>query len=372
MANKKVVIVGAGFAGLTCARKLAKIKGLDVLIFDRRSESEFLPLLPDIIGRGLSPAHLRFSLVPLHKGNTRFINRAVDIIDLIHKKVYSNRESFDYDFLLLSTGAETNFYGNDALKEFAFKFSSVNDAVAILEALNAAHFDAVLVVGGGYTGIETVTAIKRHLDENNLQRRIVLIERSGSLLSGFSDSERNYVQRNLARMGIEIKLNCELVDFSPVRIKLNDGKTYGNALLVWSAGVMASTIEIIGQVSRGAQGRIEVDEYLRIDDSAFCCGDMALAKCKHGVLRMGVQFAVTQGELCARSIVNLLENKPLCKYKPLDLGYIVPMANDTACGKVLGVKLNGIFALFLHYCICVYRSFSLKNKIGVIKEAMFK
>jgi len=372
MANKKVIIAGCGFAGLTCAVKLSKIKGFDIILFDKRTESQFLPLLPDIVGRGLLPEHLKINLVSLHKGNTRFVNRPVDMVDLTGKKVYSNREPFNYDFLVLCAGAENNFYGNDELKESALRLSCVKDAAAIVEALDTSHFDAVTIIGGGYTGVELASSVKRHLDENDIYKNVVLIERAGTLVPGFSPWEQGYIQNNLLAMGIELQLSTEIASISPGRVVLKNSKIYYNAMVVWSVGVKAVEIEIIGPVKRSPQGRIEVDEYLRIGENAFCLGDMALVQTKKGVLRMGAQFAVAQGALCARNIVNALSGKPVRKYRPLDLGYIVPMANDKGCGKIFGVRAHGLIAIFLHYCMCVYRSFSFANKIGIIREIMLK
>ena len=372
MANKKVIIVGCGFAGLTCAIKLARVKGIDILLFDKRTESQFLPLLPDIVGRGLLPAHLKFNLVSLHKGNTRFVNRLVDEADLTAKNIYSDHEPIDYDFLVLSAGAENNFYGDNELKSNVLKLSCVDDAAAILEALNTGHFDAVTIIGGGYTGVELASSVKRHLDENDLQKNVVLIERAAALLPGFSPWEQDYIQNNLRAMGIELQLSAEIASVSQTRVVLKNSKIYNNTLVIWSAGVKAVDMEITGPVKRSPQGRIEVDDYLRIGDNVFCLGDMALVRTKKSVLRMGVQFAVAQGELCAANIVNALNGKPFKKYRPADLGYIIPMADDKGCGRVFGIRSRGLIAIFLHYCMCVYRSFTFANRVGIIKEIMLK
>ena len=173
-------------------------------------------------------------------------------------------------------------------------------------------------------------------------------------------------------MGIELQLSAEIAAISSSSVVLKNSKIYNNALVIWSAGVKAVDMKIVGPVKRSPQGRIEVDEYLRIGDNAFCLGDMALVQKKKGVLRMGAQFSAAQGALCAHNIVNALIGKPFKKYRSVDLGYIVPMANDKGCGRVFGVRSRGLIAIFLHYCMCIYRSFTFANRVGIIKEIMLK
>ena len=372
MAAKKIIVVGCGFAGLTCALKLAKVKNIEVLLFDQRSENNFLPMLPDIIGGKVLPLYLKFNLGLLNKGNTRFINRKVERVDFAARKLYAGSETFAYDYLVLAAGAQTNFYGNETIKTYALKLFSVQDALAILEAVKAPKIKSVIVVGGGYTGVELAASLKYFFDKAGLTRQVVVVERANSLLPGFSEYEKDYIQSNLCIMGIEARLNTELASITQDTVSLKDGKIYDKSVLIWSAGVKAVDLDISGEVKYDNQARLKVDGYLRLRDDVFCLGDMACVTTEKGNLRMGVQFAVAQGRLCAKNIINLINHRPLQVYKPVDLGYIVPMANNKSCGKVLGVKVTGFAGILCHYFMCVWRAFSLTNKVGIIKAVIFR
>ena len=120
-------------------------------------------------------------------------------------------------------------------------------------------------------------------------------------------------------------------------------------------------------VEKGRQGRISVDQYLRLNETCFVIGDCAQFPHKVNHLRMAVQFSIAQG-LCAASNVLLhIKASNLKKYKPIDLGYIIPMANNCSCGKVMGFPIKGRLPTLLHYLMCIYRSFGFKNKVGMVK-----
>ncbi|MCX5713087.1 MAG: hypothetical protein NTY47_08570 [Candidatus Omnitrophica bacterium] len=101
-------------------------------------------------------------------------------------------------------------------------------------------------------------------------------------------------------------------------------------------------------------------------------GDSAQVASKAGFLRMAVQFSILQGVSAAGNIKHLLHSKPLKKYNPVDLGYIIPMANNRSCGQIMGIDLKGRLPTLMHYLMCIYRSFGIKNRLGIIKELIFK
>ena len=139
-------------------------------------------------------------------------------------------------------------------------------------------------------------------------------------------------------------------------------------MVFWTAGVKTSDFISKLNVEKTGQGRIKVDEFLRLKDGIFVVGDAAGFLYKKMPLRMAVQFSILQGRIAGANVINTILNKPLIKYNPKDLGYVIPMANNKSCSKILGLNLKGVFPTILHYFMCIYRSYGLYNKFGILKD----
>ena len=309
MAKKKVIIIGAGFAGINCALTLARAKkDIDIQILDRRSYSYFLPLLPDIIGRGFSPGLLTLDLNILNKKKIYFINKHADSVDIAQKKILAQGEIFPYDYAVICAGAQVNFYDNELIKRHAFKLYSAEDAVDILDAVRRPTTRTVAIIGGGYTGVELATSVKRYCMEHGINARVTIIEKGPYLLAGFDPKERDYTLANVNAMGIEARLNSEIGMFSDNVISLKNGNTFEGCVTIWAAGVKAASLEIIGaKVRRVAGDRIVVNDYLAIAPDCFCLGDMAAVHVKEGGWLVERAIYLELRLACARNIVNALD-----------------------------------------------------------------
>jgi len=177
---------------------------------------------------------------------------------------------------------------------------------------------------------------------------------------------RDYVLENLKRLNIEVFTATFIDKIEGENIRLSSGVTFENALLIWAAGVKTPDFIQNLNIEKTPQGRIKVDEYLRFAQGCFAAGDAANFSYKDNFLRMAVQFAITEGELAADNIHRSIKGSPLKKYRPLDLGYVIPMANNRSCGRVMGIEVKGLLATFLHYSMCICRSLGLKNKLGLL------
>ncbi len=169
-------------------------------------------------------------------------------------------------------------------------------------------------------------------------------------------------------MRVDIFCNTSIEAIEKESIRLSNAEVLKKPALIWSAGVKTAGYIKNLSFEKTTQGRINVDVFLRCNESCFAVGDAASFLWKGQALRMSVQFALSQGQIAAENIVRIIEKKALKKYCPFDFGYIIPMANNRSCGIILGVYLKGFIPTFLHYSMCVFRSFGLKNKIRMIKE----
>ena len=355
---------------MAAAQKLSKAKlNLEITLIDKKESADFLPTLPDCIGRGIKPDYLAYKINRLaKKWNFRFIKEEVAGLDLDNREVFAGAQRLKYDYLIISSGSETNFYGNDAIKKFAYSLDSVEDAKKIRRALKEKEFDSLLVVGGGYTGIEVATNLRVYLDKIKSGKRITIIERALSILGPLPEWMKSYVSENLIRLKIDVLANSAIENIGPDKVLISGGREFTNPLVVWAAGVKTAPFIQDLKVEKSPQGRIKTDEYLKINDSCFVIGDAANFQSGNIFLRMAVQFAIFEGRTVAKNVINSIKGHELQKFKPVDLGYIIPMANNRSCGRVMGVNLTGFLPTVFHFMMCIYRSYGIRNRFGIIKD----
>ncbi|MFA5271990.1 MAG: FAD-dependent oxidoreductase, partial [Candidatus Omnitrophota bacterium] len=364
----RVIIIGGGFAGLTASRKLARYKNIfEIVLLDKKNGSDFLPSLPDALGRGIKPAYLTYNIEGASRENNfKFINEEVFRLDLDNRKVFTAQKELEYEYLVIASGAETNFYGNENIQKGAFQLDSAKDAERINNVFREKAFSNYIISGGGYTGIEVATNLRLFLEKNKSKSKIIIVERASSILSPLPDWIKQYVLGNLGKMGVELLLNSSIERIENNTVYLQGGKTFNDSFLIWAAGVHTAGFIQDLKVEKNPQGRMQVDEYLKLNDRCFVAGDAAYFKHKDGCLRMAVQFAIKEGELAAVNVINSAFGKKLKSYKPVDLGYIIPMANNRSCGIVLGLKIKGVVATIFHFVMCIYRLCGVRNKIWFV------
>ncbi len=239
---KKILIIGCGFAGASCCAKLARYnrrrRDLEINVVESRQTMDFLPMLPDVIGRGLTPDFLDYSTGDfLKKIGCNFVNEEVVALDLEAGEVSTNSRKFNYDYLVLSSGSETNFYGNDTLRLSAYKLDSVKDAQRIKAVIGEGIFDIYLVSGAGYTGIEVATNLWLYLKKLSQDRRIIIVERAPSILGPLPEWMKDFVRKNLKAMNIEVITGTSIGKVEASNIYLASGESFANAMLIWAAGV---------------------------------------------------------------------------------------------------------------------------------------
>jgi NADH:ubiquinone reductase (H+-translocating) len=298
----KVVIIGAGFAGLRLARKLNNKPGIEVILFDRYNYHQFQPLFYQVATAALEPSNISF---PLRKAfhnskNVRIRLGELLSINAAEHKIVTDFGEMDYDILVIATGADTNFFGNTNLKENAFPMKSTVEAIQLRHRLIQNFEDAlkaqseeeltrlltIVVVGGGPTGVEMSGSIaemqkyvlpKDYPELDFAKMRIFLIEGGSKLLGAMSEKSSEQAKKYLTKLGVIVKNDMVVKDYDGETVVLSDGSTLPSSVVIWAAGIKGNVPEGIdpGLVVRG--NRIKVDRHGRVEGhtNIYAIGDIA-------------------------------------------------------------------------------------------------
>ncbi|MDD5705124.1 MAG: FAD-dependent oxidoreductase [Kiritimatiellae bacterium] len=369
----QVVVVGGGFAGLSALRALSSAGGgVRRVLLDPGEASVFRPLLPDVVSGGLCPAALTTPFEDLAR-RWRFEHRrtAAVAVDAGAARVRcADGTEAPYDALIVATGARVTFYGRDELRQVAMTLDGVADAACLREAVRARPEGRYVVVGGGYTGVEVATHLRKAQLSAGSGGEVLIVEGSPNLCGTLPPPLQRYLGDEIARMGIRFVPNARVASATLDSVTLDNGERLAPARLVWSAGVAVDAPAPAVGAARTPQGRIRVDAMLQAAPRVFVAGDAAAVAAAGGILRMAVPFAIGQGAAAARNALRALRGQPLRRYRPCDPGYVVPMGQRRGCGLVFGVALYGRLPVWLHFCMSVYRAGNTASRRSIARMAV--
>jgi len=288
--QKRVVIVGAGFGGLALARKLSNKKEIQVVLIDKNNYHQFQPLFYQVATAGLEPSAIVFPLRKIFhaKENVHVRVTEVTAVNTKDNELVTTLGTIKYDYLVLSMGADTNFFGMKNIIERAIPMKSVGEALGLRnrllqnfeDALSASSEDEreglmnVVVVGGGPTGTEvsgTLSEMRRtvlpkdFLELDFTKMKIYLVEHSPKVLGPMSPEASAKAKLYLAELGVEVKVSTEVVDFDGKNVSLGDGSKIRTNNVIWAAGVKANSITGLPPEVYGKGGRIKVDRFNKVE-----------------------------------------------------------------------------------------------------------
>lgn len=333
MKKERIVIVGAGFGGLTLAKHLDRDL-YEVVLVDRRNYHSFPPLFYQVASSGLEPSNIAF---PLRRELRRRRMRGVDYrygkvteIDMTAHEIVTQYERIPFDRLVLAAGTTNNFFGIEGLDEHVYTLKTVPEAIrtrnAVLGRLERACIEAdperrralltFVVVGGGATGVEVAGALgemkryivpKEYAEISRDDVRVILIEGSHKVLGNMSERSSADAAHALDELMVELRLGVSVQHVENGRVDLSDGTRIQAETVVWTAGVAGVPFTLTGtDVSAGRGGRFTVDEYNRVEglEDVYAIGDIAMhadERYPRGCPQMA-QPAIQQARTLARNL----------------------------------------------------------------------
>ena len=371
--SRRIVIVGGGYAGLAALQTLAAAPAAwQRVLIDPRAAHHNLPLLPDVIAHDFPAAALRYSHAQAARRwpCTTVADRIV-AVDPDAGVVIGERGRHSYDVVIMACGGETALPSDPAWASRVCTLRSVDDALHLRRLLARQARQAVVVIGGGYTGVEAATAIRHHDARHRLPRRtIALVDHGPRPCHGLPPDLTGYITQQLQRCGIALHCPGRITGLDDRTLQLDDGSCYHDPLVVWTAGVRAPALLADVGSTPTRDGRCAVDACLRAQERIFIAGDAALVTMAHGSLRMSVQHALAMGRCAATNALRLLRNQAALPLRPWDPGYVVPMAHGRGAGAVFGWHHCGRLPSALHYLMATTFSYGLSNRLAVGRSSL--
>jgi NADH dehydrogenase len=384
-ARRKVVIVGAGFGGLQCAKALVG-EPVDVLLIDDRNYHLFTPLLYQVASCLLAPSEIAAPLRTLfrHAPNVRYRQGRVVHVDTAEKSItLADDDVLEYDALVLATGSTTNYYGKSDVEQQALGLKDLGEALRlrnhVLTCLERAVIEpegddrrrhlTFCIVGAGPTGVEYAGALaelvrlvlpREYPELDHRDVRIVLVEGTDRVLGAFPPRLSSYAQRTLEHLGVEVRLHSMVASADERSVTLVDGTHLPTYTMVWAAGVRPA------DVLDDAPRRIAVDDHLRVPDAdgVYAIGDVAAGHDRKGAtLPMLATPAMQEGRYVAREIAVGGSAGPF-RYR--NRGSLATVGRSAAVGKVGPFQFTGFFGWVVWLTVHFYYLIGFGNRVRVL------
>jgi NADH dehydrogenase len=393
----KVVIIGAGFGGMRLARKLNNTKGIEVILIDKVNYHQFQPLFYQVATAGLDASNISFPLRKVFQKSKNVRIRMAEVKEIIpsEHKVITNNEEIDYDILVLATGTETNFFGNQQLSENTFAMKSTVEALQLRHKLIRNFEQALLVknpdemqrlmnivvVGGGPTGVELSGALaemkhyvlpKDYPELDFSKMNIYLLEGGSKTLGSMSERSSEDSYKYLTRLGVKVMTSTIVNSFDGKDVYLKNGSSIPAKTVIWAAGVTGALPPGLDKTLIVKGNRLIVDRYSKIKGSTniYAIGDIAYMetpKYPKGHPQLAAT-AIQQATVLAKNLKMLLRKEPrLTEFEYFDKGTMATVGRNLAVCDFPKPKLHfgGFIAWIIWMSLHLFLILGVKNRFFV-------
>ena len=387
----RIIIVGAGFAGLRALKGLANVEA-EVLLIDRHNYHTFIPMLYQVVTGFIEPQLIAY---PLRKtlrsiANANFLMAEVKQIDFESKTVITDSQSISYDYLVLSTGSQANFLGVSGAPQSAFPLRTLKDAIALHDRIfdcferAAKHPEDIeqlltfVIVGGGPTGVEMAGALQELIQESLIKdypqldlhcSRVILLQSGDSLLSSYPKHLQKYAVSQLRDRGVKVHFNSRVQETSATEVVLSDETRIATSTIIWTAGVEASFPEPNEKVPTTNKNKLEVFDTLQLPKypNVYAVGDVAYVEQDSKPLIGIAPEALQQGDAVAENIRRQLKGKKPETFDYFNKGQAAIIARNAGVILLLGkIPVGGFFGWLMWMGIHLYYLPGLANRFKVL------
>lgn len=376
----RVVIIGSGFGGIAAARTLARSQ-VEVLLIDRNNYHTFIPLLYQVAVAQLQPEQVAYPVRSILRRlpHANFLMAEVKQIDFVNQVVETEKAAIPYDFLIASTGSQTQFLGIPGAAKYALPIKTLSEAVYLRNHILSCFEQAVLepdatqrqslltfvIVGGGATGVELAGAlieliqgslIKDYPRLDLRQVRVILLQGRDRLLADLPLKLCDYTHKHLRRMGVKVHLQAKVSQVTPNGVYLADGTNILAKTVIWTAGVVAAPLTPTGEMFPAAKNQVAVLPTLQLPEypQVYVIGDSAYVEQDGKPLPLVAPVAIQQGTKAAQNILLQLQHqqpKPFCY---VDKGRAAIIARNAGVAQAGKLKFTGFLAWLLWLAIHLY------------------
>ena len=378
MKKIKIVIVGGGFGGVYTAKNICEYfneKEIEVTIINKSNYFLFTPLLHEVATGGLTPDSITEPIHEIFRGTpVNIVEDTMLEVNYENKSVKTILNTYNYDYLVLSTGAETNYFGTPGAKENTFALKTLSDAISLRNHIietceksiqtNNKELLTTAIVGAGPTGVELAAELQEYMQHtictyyknSNFKKediKVKLITATPDVISQFPIKMREVAIKELNKKGIEVLVNKIVTKVEPNTLTFKDESVLKAHTIVWVAGVTA-----------GKDGRIEILPSLQTNThpEVFAIGDTAG---KHPML---AQVAVQQAETVAFNITALIDKTPLQNFVFKQKGLLISLGQWYAIGNFFGFTVRGRLMWLIWRAVYLFNFLSLRKKLEILVE----
>jgi NADH:ubiquinone reductase (H+-translocating) len=360
---KKIVVLGAGYAGLVAALELNKLttaQEVEIILVNKHEYHQLITKLHEPAVGAKDESHVKISISSLLGAKKiRFVKDTVEAIDPKAKQVTLGHQTLNYDYLVVALGSETEYFGIPGLKEYSFPMKSINQANRIREHIEQcfANYanekrDSLLtfVVGGaGFSGIELVGELADKLPQltakYNVPKdkvKILNVEAAPMILPGFDPELVEVAKKSLEQRGVKFIIGAPVVQVEPGKVHLKTGDVIDTDTMIWTGGVRG--VKLIGDAGFETEprGRAKVDEYMRAVGfhDVWIVGDSCFVLSPEGrPYPPTAQISTQMGENAAVNLYATMKHLRLDPFNPKLLGAVASLGRKQAIGK-LGAKMK--------------------------------
>lgn len=395
---KKIVIVGGGFAGVNLAKKLADHNDFEVVLVDKNNYNFFPPLIYQVATGYLETSNISYPFRKLFRGKKNFWFRmgALEEVLPAQKKIILSTGEISYDYLVFATGCITNYFGMKNVEENAIPMKTVSDALqmrnTLLERLEQASRETdpierkklitIVVAGGGPTGVE-ISGMFAEMKKNIISKEypelkgsngeIYLVDGLKAVLAPMSVKSQRYTYDTLTKMGVNIRLNTMVKDFTDETVHFSDGSSIETKNLIWAAGVTAIVFKGLPEQVYGKGKRLIVDQYNKITglNDIYAIGDTCLMTADpnfpdgHPQL---AQVAIQQGGNLGKNLIKSLKNESLKPFSYHDKGSMAIIGRNKAVADLPKPVLffSGFIAWVMWLFIHLLSLINYRNRVKTL------